>query len=60
MDKATSRRMEFQALFARHGKEPDWKFLSDTFTDMAEHEWRGLLHSIHLILARRAEREKKN
>lgn len=60
MDKAASRRMEFQELFARHGKEPDWKFLSDNFADMADHEWKGLIHSINLILARRAERERKN
>ncbi len=52
--------MEFQELFARYGKEPDWKFLSDTFADMADHEWKGLIHSINLILARRAERERKN
>ncbi len=60
MEKATSRRVQFQALFARYGKEPDWKFLSDTYADMADYEWKGLIHSIHLILARRAEREIKN
>ncbi|HSV98143.1 MAG TPA: hypothetical protein VLM75_14570 [Spirochaetota bacterium] len=60
MGKTTTRKMEFETLFARHGKEPDWKFLSHNFADMADHEWTGLLQSINLILSRRTGREREN
>ena len=58
MDKSTTRRMEFEALFTRYGKESDRRLLPENFAGMADHEWVGLLHSINLILSRRAAREK--
>ena len=50
MDMTELRKKQFVEVFNRHGAEVDWKLLSDNFTETPEYEWKGLLHSIEVIL----------
>jgi len=58
MDITELRKKQFVDVFAHHDAEVDWKLLSENFVDIPEYEWRGLLHSIELILRLKSKTKK--
>jgi len=59
---ADERKKQFTTLFARFGKEVDWKLLPQNYAEMPDYEWMGFIQSIGMILMRRnaAEKNRKN
>ncbi len=59
---AEVRKEQFTSLFARFGKEVDWKLLPQKYPEMPDYEWMGFIQSIGMILMRQntAEKKRKN